>query len=452
MAPVPTERFAALFRDLDSAERAAFVARLWDARGWETAVDDRSVVAVRGGTEQRIRVVDPGRFGTPSLGDADVLVVARDRAAVRDATAAADVTYLPPERLREQLLYGLDRETAAALFAETFARPLDAPAEPTAALSARLRSLGTTAREAVRERAGGSRGLGVLLVVGLLVGVAVAGPGFSPAGEVETGVPSATYTPDEAGALGGSTTTPATAGTPTEDDGRPAGLGERSITNLSVLLDGHVAGVVGTSRILRVRASGPPDATFMRGRERWNYTVRIEHSREYRFDGRFVFPASTFLENDTSADVAEVSIYADGETKYRRQRTPNGTSYRRYPLDTTGDASGYAFEVRTYLATYLQGDRSIVDCAGTLDSGDCFAYRVVITGAPEAFPDAESYRVVAVVQDDGIVSSFRVSYTLSDGDGDGEREPVRFAVEYEGFGETTVSEPDWLATAKNETD
>lgn len=450
MAPVSPERFAALLRGLDPAERAAFVAKLWAARGWETNVDGDAVVAVRDGTEQRIRVVDPGRFRTPALDDADVLVVARDRDAVRDAAAAADVTYLPPERLREQLLYGLDRESAAALFAETFDRQLDAPVEPSASLSARLRAVGTAAAGTVRERVGGSRGLGVLLLVGLLVGVAVAGPALSPAREVETTAPSATYTPGEAGALGESTSTdtPSAGGAATEG-ARPAGLGEGSITDLSVLLDGHVAGVVGTARTLEVRASGPTDATFMRGRERWNYTVRVEHSREYRFEGRSVFPPSTFSENDSEPEITETSIYADGETKYRRQRTPEGTSYRRYPIETTGDASGYATEVRTYLATYLQGDRSIVDCAGTLESGDCFAYRIVITGAPEAFPDAESYRAVAVVQDDGVISTLRVSYTLPDGDG--EREQVRFAVEYGGFGETTVSEPGWVETAKNET-
>lgn len=452
MAPVPPHRFAALFRALDPAERAAFVARLWSARGWETSVEDGSVVAVRDGAEERISVVDPGRFGTPALGDADVVVATRDRAAVRDGAAAAGVTYLPPGRLRERLLYSLDRETAATLFAETFDRPLDAPVGTPISLSEGAWEAGSAASEAVRERIGSSRGLAVLLLIGLLVGVAVAGPALSPP-ETNTTVPSATFTPGEAGALGGSTATPATVGTSTDDDGRPAGLGERSITDRSALLDGHVAGVVGTSRTLELRASGPTNATFMRGRERWNYTARIQHSREYRFDGRFVFPATTFpSENDSSADVATVSIYADGETKYRRLRTPNGTTYRRYPIETTGDASGYATEIRTYLATYLQGDRSIVDCVGTLESGDCFAYRIVITGAPETFPDAESYRAVAVVQDDGIISSFRVSYTLPDSDGDGERELVQFAVEYEGFSETTVSEPDWLATAKDEID
>jgi len=292
----------------------------------------------------------------------------------------------------------------------------------------------------------------MLLVISLLVGVAVAGPALSPARDVGTTVPSATYTAGEAGALGGSTATVTATKTPADDEAPPAGLGENSITDRSALLDGHVAAVVHSPRTLQVRASGPPNATLMYGRERWNYTARIEHPREYRFDAEFVFPPSRFPpENGSALDVAEVGIYVNGETKYRREQTPDATSYRQYPVDATGDASGYASEVRSYLATYLDGDRSIVDCAGRSESGDCFAYSVIITGAPEAFPDAESYRVVAVVQESGVISSFTVSYTLPDEDGDGEREPVYFGVEYQGFGETTVSEPDWLAEAKNET-
>lgn len=454
MPPVPAERFASLFRSLGSTERTAFVAQLWAARGWETTIDGADVVATRDGAERRIRVVDPGRFGTPPLDGADVLVAARDREAVRDAAAAADVTYLPPDAIRDRLLYGLDRDAAATLFAETFDLPLDAATSSAPPLSKRIRETGTTALGAVRERAGGSRQLSLVLVVALLVGVAVAGPALAPTGQSGVTVPSETYTPGEAGALGEATdtatsTTTATAG---DDDARPDGLGERSITDRKALLDGHVDSVLRTSRTLRVRASGPPNATYMYGREAWRYTARVESPRQYRFEGRFVFPPSRFPPtNDSTVDIVDVSIYADGSSKYRKQVDPTETSYREYAIDTTGDASGFAREVRSYFETFLQGDRSIVDCAGTLESGDCFAYRIVITGAPATFPDAESYRAVAVVQDDGIISSLEVSYTLPDGDGDGQREPVYFTVEYDGFDETSVSTPEWLPEAKNET-
>lgn len=454
MPLVSPERFGTLFRSLDSAARTAFIARLWAAREWETTIDGTDVIATSGDATQRIRVVDPGWFGMPSLEEADVLVTARDREPVRDAAAAADVTYLPPEAVRDRLLYGLDREAAATLFAETFDHSLETAPDTTFPFSKRILGAGTATLGAVRERVGGSRQLSLLLVVALLVGVAVAGPALSPAGESDVTVPSETYTAGEAGALGGSTetATSATAATAVGDAARPDGLGERSITDRSALLDGHVDAVLRTSRTLKVRASGPPNATLMNRREMWRYTSRIASPRQYRFDGRFVFPPSRFPPaNDSTVDIVDVSIYADGRSKYRKQVDPTETSYREYAIDTTGDASGFAKEVRSYFEAFLRGDRSIVDCAGTLESGECLAYRIVISGAPSRLPDADSYRAVAVVQDNGIITSLEVSYTLPDRDGDGSREPVYFTVEYDALGETTVSTPDWLSTAKNET-
>lgn len=450
MPPLPAERFVSLFQSLSPTARTTFVAELYGARGWETARDGDVIVASRDGEEQRIRVVDPGRFGTPDLDEVDVLVTSRDREAVQEAAKAAGVAYLPPDAVREQLLYAIDRETADALFADTFDEPLHAARDTGSPLVERVRETAATVWSTVSAPSG-SRQLGAVLVVALLVGVAVAGPALSPSSQADTSLPSETFTADDAGALGGSTSTE-TAVTTVGETGRPAGLGERRITDLDRLLDGHVETVLRTPRTLEVRASGPRNATVMDGRTRWNYTARIESPRQYRYEGRFVFPSSRYPPtNDSSADLVDVSIYTAGGTKYRRIAEPTGTTYREYLTETTGDSTTFAGVVRSYYERFLRGERSIVDCTGTLESGDCFAYRIVITGAPESIPDAESYRAVAIVQDDGVISSLRVSYTLPDDDGDSERETVRFSVAYEALGETTISTPDWLAEAKNET-
>jgi len=452
MPPVSPERFAALFRGLDSTERAVFVSRLWAARGWETTRDGELIVATCDGSANRIQVVDPGRFGTPSLDDTDVLVTARDRAAVRDAATAAGVTYLPPEEIREQLLYAIEREAATALFEETFGEPLTVPSTSGTPLAERVLEGGRMAWAAVSGPSHGSRQLAAVLVVALLVGVAVAGPAFSPSRRADTTVPSATFTAGEAGALGGSTPTAATA-TPETEQGRPAGLGENGISDLSTLLDGHVEAVRRTPRPLRVRASGPATATLMDGKTEWNYTARIESPKQYRYDARFVFPPSRYPPaNESSIDIVTVNVYADGATKYRRTEEPTGTTYREYLTDTTGDASAFANEVRSYYELFLRGERSTVECAGRIEDGECFAYRIVITGAPDTLSDAESYRATAVVTHDGVISSLRVSYTLPDRTGDGEREAVRFGVAYEQFDETTIATPDWLDEARNATD
>jgi hypothetical protein len=226
-------------------------------------------------------------------------------------------------------------------------------------------------------------------------------------------------------------------------DGRPPGIGEERLEDHVALANAHAAAVPGTARTLRMAASGPPEAPPLDGREAWNATARIEHPRQYRYDYTAQFRA------ENGSGTVSISIYTDGDTKFRQLREGNDTTYQRYATETTGDASGFATEIREYLVLYLDGDASAVECAATLTGGDCFAYRVVVTGAPPVLPaEAEDYRAVAVVQDDGVVVSLDVQYTLPV---DGERVPVAFRFEYEDLGNTTAPPPDWLDAARNAT-
>lgn len=444
MPPIPSERFGRLFRGLDPDERVAFVAELWATRGWQTTVDGTSVVVTREAKSERILIVDPGRFGTPALEDIDVLVVARDRTAVRNAAADAGVRYLTPEDVRELLLYGLERSTAAFLFQRTFGQPLEPASETAPTRPERVRAVGTSLANAVSAR-GDRRHLIVLLAVGLLVGAAVGGPALTTQQDTTAVSPVETITPGDPGAIGaGTATQTATAAPELASDERPPGLGEQTLVDHVALADAHVEAVGGTARTLRMAATGPPDTPLLNGREAWNVTARIEHPRLYRHDTTTQFPAAN---GSTSLTVR---IYADGETKFRQARLGTETSYQRYPIETTGDASGFASDVREYLLQFLAGDDSTVECVATLaGNGDCFAYRVVVTGAPAAVhDDASDYRAVAIVQDDGVVASLDVRYTVPV---DGERVPVRFQLAYDDIGETTVTPPTWLPTAKNET-
>jgi hypothetical protein len=454
MPPVSSERFGTLLRSLGSAERRAFVADLWSARGWETAIDGGVIDATRGGERQRIRVVDPGRFGAPNVGDADVLVTTRDRDAVREAAESAGARYVTPADLREQLLYGLDRETAGALFETTFGRPIDATGEPEPSGLQRARAVPGWIRSAVAGHGPGPRSLAVVLVALLLVGVAVGGPALSPRDASESTVLTQTFTPGDAGAVGAVTASP-TPVTETPDDEantRPAGLGVRSVTDLRALADGHTTAVIGTSRTLEVSARGPPDTALMRGRTAWKYTARIEQSHHYRVEGREAYPSSLFPPaNESSADTVRIGIYAVGDRMYRQRQTPNDTEYERHLLEIAGDASGYATTVRGYLLTYLRGERTSVECAGTLTGGECFAYRIAVTGTPSTVPEgASDYRAVAVIQDNGLVSSLDVRYVLPDEDGDGSPERVRLQVQYD-YSSVQVTPPEWLPEARNET-
>ena len=444
MPPIPAERFSRLFRGTDPDERVAFVAELWASRGWKTTVDGRSVVVTREAETERILVVDPGRFGTPALEEADVLVVTRDRTAVRNAAEAAGVRYLTADDVREQLLYGLERSTAALLFQRTFDQPLEPVGEATPTLRERVRAAGASLASAVAAR-GNRRQLIALLVVGVLVGAALGGPALTSEQDTTTVAPVESVTPGEAGAIGAGTATQTATTVPgTASNERPPGLGAQALVDHVALADAHAAAVVGTSRTLTMEASGPPDAPLLNGREAWTVTARIEHPRLYRHDTTTQFPAA-----NGSSSLA-VHIYADGETKFRQSRLDNETTYQRYPIETTGDASGFASDVREHLLRFLAGDTSSVECVATLDgTDDCFAYRVVVTGAPAALhAEASDYRAVAIVQDDGVVASLDVRYTVPV---DGERVPVRFQLAYDDLGETTAPPPEWLPTAKNET-
>lgn len=441
MPPVSPTRFEALFRGLSPDERTAFVAGLWTERDWETAIDGTTVTARQDGDTVRIEVANPGRFGTPALDEVDVLVVASDRDRVRAAAEAADVAYLTAKDVRDRLLYGLSRPAAAALFERTFEQPLDAPREPSPSLRERLQSAGSKVT-AAGERVDSRLFLAIVLVA-VVVGSVVVGPALTPTQEgAPVVVQNSSETPGDVGAVGERTETPTDS--PIEESGPAPGLGEETVVDYVALARGHANAVVEDSRTLRISADGPPSAPFMHGRTAWNLTARVEFAQHYRYEARYRFPPDA-----DESGLIEISRYADGQQGFRRYTVDNETSYHRYGLNQVGASGSYTANALEYLLVFLNGDDSSVRCVATLSGGDCFAYRVVVTGAPDSLPDgAADYRAVAVVQDNHVVSSLRVRYTLPV---DGERVPATFQLSYDDLGRTTADPPDWLGAAMNAT-
>lgn len=450
MVPLSTAAFERAIRGLSARGRVAFVADVYAARGWTTSVEDGVIVAEMADQTRRIRVADPGRFGVPGMAGVDTLVVAHDREAVREAADAAGVDYVAPAALRDLLLYGLDREVATALFEGHVGTPLlvppgeadgGVPEPPLSRLAAAVPAISTRATP---------RRLAVVLALVLFVGFAVAGPGIVPGTNSAPTTPelTGTFTPDETGAIGADGTDEAPPETVRDDSASPPGIGPSSIEDVAALGDAHVDALGDRAYVLRVAGEGPKsDPLVMRGRSAWNYTVRVETPRHYRYDGRFVFPSRTGA-NETR--VARIDIYADGEDKYRRHIDRNVTSYRRYAIATTDDASGYAEDVRQSLVLFMPPGPAAVECVARLDSDACLAYEVTVTEPPMALPDAAAeYRARAIVDEHGMVHSLQVRYTLPDGDGS--RELVRFSLTYEQLGDVTVSTPSWLDEAKRAT-
>jgi hypothetical protein len=123
--------FARRFRDQPPETQAAFVAALFAADGWETSRDGRVIRVEKGGTT---RLMSVAVADTPS-DPVDDLVVPFDTPAVREQAREVNARVLGPDDLRNRLLYGLDRETANALYRDQFGLDLteEEPERPTGA-------------------------------------------------------------------------------------------------------------------------------------------------------------------------------------------------------------------------------------------------------------------------------------------------------------------------------
>jgi hypothetical protein len=279
------------------------------------------------------------------------------------------------------------------------------------------------------------------------VSVAVAGPALISTDEEPTRVvETATPSPGEANEAAGPS------GLGTDAQGEPVfppGMVESGISDRSALIEAHQNAVRNRQRTLHVAAAGPPNATFMSGRLAWNYTMRAEGSFHYRVDANHTFPA----EADTATagpGTVRINLFSNGGVNYRRRVNATQTTYRRYPMADGDDASTFTDEVSGFLGTFLQGELTRVDCVDDTDYRGAHC-SIIIRWAPPSFPAAEGYRASAIIRPSGLVSSFSLSYTLPDTDNDGKRELVQFSFEYDTLDTTTVSEPEWLPEAKNET-
>lgn len=459
MGPVSAGTFARLFYRLDTQAKREFVADLYAARGWDVQVDGGRLHVNRDGEERRIAILEPPWFRSVSLPDADEVVVTRDHSGVRSAAEDAGVGYRTPADLRDLLLYGLDRETAEELFTEYFDQPLSVIGPEHEAddldlsLTALLPSLDLSPQQAA-------------VVAILLIGVAVWVGGAGTLLGFDSGAASpelnGTFTPGEAGAIGGA-------------EEYPPGLGPEGIENSGELTAAHFQFLHGQPHEYRISASGPQHAPFMLGLSRWNATVRLQDGVHYRYQKQEVAPYGFRVEqrednitvwdpkrpadvgNNSSREILTKKVYANGTQKFWRFDGPEQVVYRRASVEQQGgrvlgvvDQVGW---VDVYLQRFLWTPNSSINCVSTSETQNCQSYRVEATGDPiELRADVIDYRAVAIVEEPGFVRSLTVRYKIEPLE-EGEPVPVRFHLEYVGLGEGSgsVSPPEWLDTAKNRT-
>jgi len=429
--------FARLLADLDRESFRAFVFDLWRARADETTIDGGDLVVCRPatGVRERVRpVTGPGEIDETT----DVAVARRDADRLRRRADAAGVSYVPPASLRDLALYGVDRETADALFREYFGRPVEG-SDATAAESPRREQFARVAAVAV---------VAVVTVVAVVAPISplVGGGADSPPGDAADSAAGGTVTPVD---VGDDTTAPAS-----ERDDGPTNVTRYlsgGALDSEALARGHVDALANRSYTLRVSHNGSrsPDGKRWIRAER---TVRVAGPRTYvhRFRGHW---------SVRGGEVTTVRYreYADGEALYRVQTGPVAPSYERFDLSRGRTADAHADRASVYVERYLATTELTVTEVLVVGSP---VYRLQATGRPtELTANASSpgeaglrfpvetvsdYSAVAYVDWSGVVLSLDVSYTVNG-------RPVAFSFSYDALGSTRPSPPPWYDEARNET-
>lgn len=460
MPVVDPATFARWLSSSDDEGLAAFVADLWAARGWETAVQGATVVARKPPAGRRvvIRCVGARRWWlrprAPVAPDADLLVTARPRGfAGRLGDEAARV--VRPAALRDVLLYAVDRETATDLAVKHFDRPLE-PDAPARTLADRL----SVPPHRLRLAAGVA--ILAMLAVGLVL---AAGPGGQLPGSQEAAVePTQPATPPPA-AGPRPTADPESGYEPPPAGGSlfryPPGIGTSGITDVEELAAAHRAAVANTSWDLLIIHHGSddllhPDRQWIGSRQ----TVDRVNETRYRY-------RVTGLER-TGPDTFESTVYddyGDGNRNVRRVAGDPEAEYRRTRLPTVDGEGVFTAVGAGYVHRYLDTSESRVRA---VEYGDGTRFRVVATGTPRRLPSAvDDYTAVALVDRRGLVHRLTVYYVRPDGPGPSTATPppvgsaglepaadtgtVRFSLVYRDVGAATVSVPEWYDAAVNAT-
>lgn len=124
MARVPHSEFEHALRTADTDDVVAFVADLWAARGWDTTVDGRTIVAIDETTATRrvlVVVHKPSRLHglrpSPRLSNRDDIdaVVSIGRGAPNRSLTRDGLEFIDEELLFELVVYAVDEQTRARL-------------------------------------------------------------------------------------------------------------------------------------------------------------------------------------------------------------------------------------------------------------------------------------------------------------------------------------------------
>lgn len=410
MPPLSPSTFARKFRWQWPATQRALLADLWEARGFDTHVDDGVVVAERDGETVTVGVVGPLALSPP---DADVLVATGPGSGrAESAASATDAELLTPADVHELLLYGIDREDGTRIAREYLDTDLTVPpSEPDS---------GPDYSRAVVLAA-------VVVAVGAMVAISGVGGPFAEERPEQFPTPEpADQPPTEDGGSSVSTATD------DSTDAYPAGLDGTGVRNASELAAAHRTAVENRERRMETRYRGPANTTTLPG------IVQHEVTSYFHSSSRF---NTTFqvveLENGSRAN-RTVRYWADGSQRHRLVETANGSSYSRTPL--SGRSIVVAVETfvnRIYTGALTANETSVE----TVRQSGVTVHRIIAVGDPEGYRDqVTDFRAIASITPDGRLIRLRVEYThVPTG------EPVRIEVEYGDIDEVPPPpRPEWI--------
>jgi len=422
----PLER---LLREADPETAAAFVADLFEARGYAVdRVGAQRIAAESDGETMTIAVHHPDGEPIADGSETDRVV------AIDGAGWGGDADAMTVTALQRQLAYALDRPVASTLLETHFDwTPADGSAAGTDTGSA------SGVKAGLRQPGGQGRALAVVvLVVALLAGSAVALTGTGG------GIGDAADGPD--GTTGDASATPGSDAEPTATaDATPVGSAESDggagDSSEPERYDDAPPGIVGPNKVNIYDAAGAfwdelDGESYQLSIAYREYatgylvgayleTLRVESNERYAVDVSRVGGTET-----RPLTIGKVDQYANGSVRYLRYGNGTVTAEPTAPYDR------FMVNATQYLAWFLSSENSSIDSRET--RGNTTIYRVRTEGDLDPrFDDASG---TLYTTGDGLVRYARWEYRPAD-------HPdlrVVFEMRVTNVGSTRVTAPDWV--------
>ncbi len=418
MRAVPDQCFADAFGQLDRSDRLALLEVLWTERGWTVDRDRNLLVARRGEESKRIRV-----GSAPSIDDDILVTIDRSRVHLDEHT---DVAVWGPSKVRDLLLYGIDREVAEKVYEAIFERSLyyeESTLEPSPRLLDRVPVFKTMAVVILLLAA-------VAAAAGVPLSISDSTPEFDRNTEF-----------DGSDRFGNGTNDSQTNTAEREEtqSAYPPGINDEGIDDIDAVREAHLNAVMGSSYTFAIRESGPRNHTTYPGAVTHRLDGTINNRTSYEMRQRLEYPPGEDRANRT------LNLYANGENRYGQWTYDNQTTFENSTFRGTDDTEAVTRMMANAIVRYLDTNETRVE------RDDVFgrqAFVVRATGDPSKIDEeVQNYQALAVIRPDGTVDLLQVLYTPV-----GTNETARYDMQLFAWS-GTIDEPQWYETARqtNET-